>query len=89
MAEGQGSVPGAILPSIASAAAQNGPAPSSGPVYRGVSRNEGGISRRSQNNVQPYSEINKIMKAGSSNKYDAKTNADGIVSMGIAENRLM
>ncbi|KAL7813320.1 1-aminocyclopropane-1-carboxylate synthase [Trichoderma gracile] len=46
------------------------------------------LSRRALTNIQP-NDIKSIMANGSSNAYDAHTNPSGIVSLGVAENRLM
>ncbi|KAL8828018.1 MAG: hypothetical protein Q9191_002835 [Dirinaria sp. TL-2023a] len=46
------------------------------------------MSRRGLANTVP-SDIKSIMSAGSSNSYDAETNPGGIVSLGVAENRLL
>ncbi|KAL7948168.1 pyridoxal phosphate-dependent transferase [Trichoderma barbatum] len=46
------------------------------------------LSQRALSNIQP-NDIKSIMGRGSSNAYDAQTNPSGIVSLGVAENRLM
>ncbi|KAI9658481.1 MAG: hypothetical protein M1831_003919 [Alyxoria varia] len=46
------------------------------------------LSRRALSNLEP-NEIKNIMRAGSSNPFDAEGNPEGIISMGVAENRLM
>ncbi|KAL6874452.1 1-aminocyclopropane-1-carboxylate synthase [Trichoderma longibrachiatum] len=46
------------------------------------------LSRRALANIQP-NDIKSIMAKGSSNAYDAQTNPSGMISLGVAENRLM
>ncbi|KAL6819929.1 pyridoxal phosphate-dependent transferase [Trichoderma camerunense] len=46
------------------------------------------LSQRALSNIQP-NDIKSIMGKGSSNVYDVHTNPSGIVSLGVAENRLM
>lgn len=46
------------------------------------------LSTRSLANIEP-NDIKRIMGTGSSNSYDAVTNPTGMVSLGVAENRLM
>jgi hypothetical protein len=46
------------------------------------------LSRRALANIQP-NDIKNIMAKGSSNAYDAHTNPSGMISLGVAENRLM
>jgi len=46
------------------------------------------LSQQALANTRP-NDVKRIMSAGSSNLYDSNTNPDGMISLGVAENRLM
>lgn len=46
------------------------------------------LSRRALANLES-DDTKRIMRAGTTNGYEADMNPDGILSMGVAENRLM
>ncbi|KAH8812703.1 pyridoxal phosphate-dependent transferase [Xylogone sp. PMI_703] len=46
------------------------------------------LSSRAAYNIKP-NDIKQIMSAGSTNLYDRESNPDGMISLGVAENRLM
>lgn len=46
------------------------------------------LSHQALANTRP-NDVKRIMSAGSSDIYDPKTNPTGMISLGVAENRLM
>lgn len=46
------------------------------------------VSQRALKNLES-DDIKRIMRAGSTNGYDSDYNPDGVLSVGVAENRLM